>query len=78
MVFTGLETINEESIKSSEGFNYAWVEEAQYLRESSLDKLIPTIIRNDNPKVFFTLNPQYEHDAVYSKFIAKNLSLIHI
>ena len=44
MVFTGLETINEESIKSSEGFNYAWVEEAQYLRESSLDKLIPTII----------------------------------
>ena len=72
MVFTGLETINEESIKSSEGFNYAWVEEAQYLRESSLDKLIPTIIRNKNPKVFFTLNPQYEHDAVYSKFIAKN------
>lgn len=72
IVFKGLSNLTEQSIKSFEGFNYAWVEEAQYLQDSSLDILIPTIIRNDNPRIFFTMNPMRESDAVYRRYIARD------
>ena len=70
MVFKGLSGKTQENIKSFEAFNYVWVEEAQYMTRENLQILVPTIVRNDNPKIFFTMNPRYEHDAVYAEFIA--------
>ena len=42
-VFRGLKNHNAASIKSLEGFDIAWVEEAQTVSQKSLDLLIPTI-----------------------------------
>jgi len=72
MTFKGLSGQTQESIKSFEDFNYVWVEEAQYMTRENLQILVPTIIRNKNPKIFFTMNPRFEEDAVYAEFIAKN------
>ena len=72
MVFQGLSGQTQENVKSFEDFNYVWVEEAQYMTRENLQILVPTIVRNKNPKIFFTMNPRFEHDAVYAEFIAKN------
>lgn len=42
-VFTGLQQHTVDSIKSYEGFHWAWVEEAQSVSKQSLDVLIPTL-----------------------------------
>ena len=41
--FRGLKDQNTNSIKSLEGFDTAWCEEAQTLSQKSIDLLIPTI-----------------------------------
>src|SRR5690348_10786616 len=43
IIFQGMQEHNSESIKSLEGFNRAWVEEAQTLSATSLKLLRPTI-----------------------------------
>jgi phage terminase large subunit len=42
-VFTGLQQHTVDSIKSYEGFHWAWIEEAQSVSKNSLDVLIPTL-----------------------------------
>ena len=42
-VFTGLQQHTVDSIKSFEGFHWAWIEEAQSISKQSLDVLIPTL-----------------------------------
>lgn len=42
-IFTGLQQHTTDSIKSYEGFHWAWIEEAQSVSKSSLDVLIPTL-----------------------------------
>jgi hypothetical protein len=42
-VFIGLQTHTIDSIKSFEGFHWAWIEEAQSVSKKSLDILIPTL-----------------------------------
>lgn len=42
-VFTGLQQHTVDSIKSYEGFHWAWIEEAQSVSKVSLDILIPTL-----------------------------------
>jgi len=42
-VFTGLQQHTVDSIKSYEGFHWAWIEEAQSISKNSLDVLIPTL-----------------------------------
>ena len=43
IIFTGLQDSNNENIKSLEGFQRAWIEEAQVLSHRSLTLLRPTI-----------------------------------
>lgn len=65
--FTGLwQHINE--IKSMEGINICWVEEAQSISMQSLEILIPTI-RAPKSKIFYTYNPYSEKDALHQKFV---------
>jgi len=42
-VFIGLQQHTVDSIKSYEGFHWAWIEEAQSVSKKSLDVLIPTL-----------------------------------
>ena len=66
LLFAGLRT-NIDSIKSMEGIDICWVEEAQTVSQSSLDILIPTI-RKPNSQIYFTWNPKYKTDPIDSMF----------
>ena len=56
IIFLGMQDQNAESIKSLEGYDVAWVEEAQTLSARSLALLRPTI-RADGSELWFTWNP---------------------
>lgn len=70
IIFRGMQTMNASNIKSLEGFDLAWVEEAQMLSQHSLDMLYPTI-RKENAELWFSWNPQFRTDAV-DVFFRKN------
>lgn len=63
IIFDGLATHTSDSIKSLEGFDIAWVEEAQSLSARSLEILRPTI-RKEGSCIIFTWNPVYATDPV--------------
>jgi phage terminase large subunit len=63
IIFEGMQNHNQESIKSLEGFSWAWVEEAQTLSQSSLDMLRPTI-RRPGSELWFSWNPRKKEDPV--------------
>lgn len=65
-VFGGLRT-NADSIKSLEGIDICWVEEANTVSQASLDILIPTI-RKPGSELWFTYNPRYDTDPVDAMF----------
>ena len=68
-IFKGLRT-NPDSVKSLQGIDICWVEEAQTISKSSLEILTPTI-REIGSEIWFSLNPRHEDDPVYERFIAK-------
>lgn len=70
IVFRGMQSYNSENIKSLEGFDIAWVEEAQTLSQRSLDLLRPTL-RKEGSELWFSWNPRYKTDAV-DVFFRKN------
>ena len=63
IVFAGLQDHTAESIKSYEGFDVAWVEEAQTVSDRSLNLLRPTI-RKPGSELWFGWNPRFDTDAV--------------
>ncbi len=63
IVFAGLQDHTSESIKSYEGFDVAWVEEAQTVSDRSLNLLRPTI-RTPGSELWFSWNPRRQTDAV--------------
>lgn len=63
IVFAGLQDHTSESIKSYEGFDVAWVEEAQTVSDRSLNMLRPTI-RSPGSELWFSWNPRRKVDAV--------------
>lgn len=63
IIFQGMQNHTADSIKSLEGFDVAWVEEAQSLSQRSLDLLRPTI-RKPNSELWFTWNPSKDTDPV--------------
>lgn len=63
IVFAGLQDHTSESIKSYEGFDVAWVEEAQTVSDRSLNMLRPTI-RAPGSELWFSWNPRHRSDAV--------------
>jgi phage terminase large subunit len=66
--FTGLATHTVDSIKSYEGCDVCWVEEAQFVSKRSWDVLIPTI-RKPGSEIWFTFNPELETDETYQRFV---------
>jgi phage terminase large subunit len=63
MIFQGMNNHNADSIKSLEGYDVAWGEEAQSLSQRSLDLLRPTI-RKEGSELWFTFNPRFETDPI--------------
>lgn len=63
LIFQGLQNHTADSIKSLEGFDGAWVEEAQSVSQRSLDLLRPTI-RKEGSELWFSWNPREETDPV--------------
>ena len=63
IIFQGMQNHTADSIKSLEGYDRAWVEEAQTLSQLSLDLLRPTI-RKPNSEILFSWNPRYKTDPV--------------
>jgi phage terminase large subunit len=65
--FVGMQEYLATSVKSLEGYDRAWVEEAQDLSQASLDLLRPTI-RTEGSEIWFCWNPRRKSDAVDKLF----------
>lgn len=63
IIFQGMQNHTADSIKSLEGYDVAWVEEAQSLSQKSLDLLRPTI-RKPGSELWFSWNPSLQSDPV--------------
>ena len=70
IVFKGMQSYNAANIKSLEGYDIAWVEEAQTLSQHSLDLLRPTLRKNGS-ELWFSWNPRFKTDPV-DQFFRKN------
>ncbi|MBW6457499.1 MAG: PBSX family phage terminase large subunit [Trueperaceae bacterium] len=67
MIFEGMQDHTADSIRSLEGFDRAWVEEAHSLSKRSLDILTPTI-RAPGSEIWFSWNPDQPEDPVDAFF----------
>lgn len=65
--FVGLRN-NVTNIKSFEGVDICWVEEAQSVSRLSWNVLIPTI-RKDGSEIWISFNPELESDETYQRFV---------
>ena len=65
--FAGLKN-NVANIKSYEGCDICWVEEAQTTSKLSWNVLIPTI-RKEGSEIWITFNPELETDETYKRFV---------
>ncbi|MGH7948636.1 MAG: PBSX family phage terminase large subunit [Candidatus Binataceae bacterium] len=64
LLFKGMQSYNADSIKSLEGYDVAWVEEAQNLSQRSLDLLRPTMFRRPDSEIWCSWNPRFSSDPV--------------
>ena len=68
-LFEGLRS-NISKVKSMEGIDRVWIEEAESVTNASWDTLIPTI-RKDNSEIWVSFNPLDEMDATYQRFVVE-------
>jgi len=67
-LFGGLRT-NAESIKSTEGLDVAWIEEANTVSAASLELLKPTV-RKDDSELWYGWNRRFATDPVDNMFLS--------
>lgn len=60
---------NPDAMQSAQGYKYSWFEEAHRASQASLDKLLPTILRNPGAQCWFSANPQSSGDPFSQRFI---------
>jgi len=65
--FVGLKN-NVANVKSYEGVDICWVEEAQTVSRSSWNTLVPTIRKQDS-EIWVTFNPELETDETFQRFV---------
>lgn len=65
--FVGLKN-NVANVKSYEGVDICWVEEAQTVSQSSWKTLTPTIRKKDS-EIWITFNPELETDETYQRWV---------
>ena len=69
-LLAGLAQHTVESIKSFEGCDICWVEEAQTVTKRSWDILSPTI-RKAGSEIWVTFNPDMETDETYQRLVVR-------
>jgi phage terminase large subunit len=65
--FVGLKN-NVANVKSYEGIDICWVEEAQTVSRNSWKTLTPTI-RKEGSEIWVSFNPELETDETYQRFV---------
>lgn len=68
-LFKGMHN-NEQGIRSTEGVDICWVEEASAVSELSWRALVPTI-RKPGSEIWVSFNMNEENDATYKRLVAK-------
>jgi phage terminase large subunit len=58
---------NPDGIKSTEGMDRVWIEEAARVSQRSIDLLLPTV-RKEGSALIWSWNPEYDHDPVERLF----------
>lgn len=66
--FAGLRQQGVTNLKSFEGVDIVWCEEAQVIGKRSWDVLIPTI-RKPGSEIWITFNPELNNDETYERFV---------
>lgn len=76
-MFKGMHN-NDQGIRSTEGVDICWMEEAQTATEASWRSLIPTI-RKDGSEIWVSFNLMMESDATYQRLVVKERrnSIVH-
>lgn len=67
-MYAGLRTMDAHKVKSLEGIDIAWVEEAQTVSEKSWLTLENTI-RADESEIWVSFNPDLDSDPTYVRFV---------
>lgn len=66
--FAGIRQQGVANLKSFEGVDICWVEEAHVVTKKSWDVLIPTI-RKPGSEIIITFNPELDTDETYQRFV---------
>lgn len=66
--FSGLSESTATALKSFEGVDIVWCEEAHAISAKSWKTLLPTI-RKDGSEIWVTFNPELESDPTYEMFV---------
>ena len=69
IIFKGLRQ-NISEVKSTEGIQICWVEEAEKVSSDSWDTLIPTL-RAEDSEFLISFNPDDENSNTYTRFVEK-------
>lgn len=67
-LFAGLRQQDVHKMKSFEGADLAWAEEAHIISKRSWETLIPTI-RNPDSEIWVSFNPELDTDDTYQRFV---------
>lgn len=70
ITFDGLRH-NSNKIRSQEGIDIAWCEEAHSISKASWSVLIPTI-RKPSSEIWISFNPELNTDETYQRFVLRN------
>jgi phage terminase large subunit len=76
-VFTGLSTLTASQIKSFEGIDICWVEEAATVTKRSWEILIKTI-RKAGSEIWVTFNPDLDTDDTWVRFVENTPPNCHV
>ena len=68
ITFIGIRQQGVANLKSLEGTDICWVEEAQVVTNKSWDILIPTIRKNGS-QIWLSFNPELDTDPTYQRFV---------
>ena len=66
--FSGLSDVTADTLKSFEGVDICWCEEAHAITEKSWKVLTPTI-RKAGSEIWVTYNPELESDPTHNRFV---------
>lgn len=66
-IFKGVRT-NPDSVKSTKGITRCWIEEANNISRTSLDLVLPTVMRETTSQLWSSWNPDVRSDPVDAMF----------